>query len=513
MSKRKMGWVLILLCFFQGWCQERVFGERVIVIGDSITGQSMNLPCGYTHEVRKVLADAHRNDFSFIPLGGSGSTVRAWHGFLENSYQNRQQLDIRGIFIKDELDQGADTIFLFLGMNDALCPTMETTEEGFARWKKEYQTLLDMLRKRTSCKRLVLCPPTMLTETPFSYKNQVMDRMSVIMADLARENQVEFLDTRGEFQRHFLNARLTDVNFCFTPDCVHPGTLGHSLLAWMFLKKMGLREEAQNYYETKIPDWMRDFERPGLSLFVQNSAEPNQAMVKGFLRGGNREDLQVQPPEGWKLERLEWEDEMAFTLFLSGHCQKNSAPLEVSAGEMRRSVLLNAPFYVAASRKGPSFANPDQFDAEKAKTEVDTQIVAGKSPWEVLEKGKPISWLVYYPTRDLTGRDDPNAIDFCSISNGNPFEFAYVARKIHSPRDQEGTLKINALSFSTTAIATLYWNGQEVYQGCVSPRHVRKSDEVSISLKKGENILFGRIHHSTWQWAVSLEIVGEGVTF
>ena len=32
--------------------------ERIVVVGDSITGHSMNLPYGFTHEIRAALAAA-----------------------------------------------------------------------------------------------------------------------------------------------------------------------------------------------------------------------------------------------------------------------------------------------------------------------------------------------------------------------------------------------------------------------------------------------------------------------
>ena len=47
-----------------------VFGaERVLVVGDSITGHSMNLAHGFTHEIRNALAEAG-SDMEFVPLGG-----------------------------------------------------------------------------------------------------------------------------------------------------------------------------------------------------------------------------------------------------------------------------------------------------------------------------------------------------------------------------------------------------------------------------------------------------------
>ena len=105
-------------------------GERILVVGDSITGHSMNLPYGYAHEIRNALKDAG-SDMEFVPLGGSGQTIFSWRNIIKNSYENNFRLDIEGIMIKEEFDKGADAILVHLGMNDALQPSIKSDEEGF----------------------------------------------------------------------------------------------------------------------------------------------------------------------------------------------------------------------------------------------------------------------------------------------------------------------------------------------------------------------------------------------
>ncbi|MDO4569091.1 MAG: GDSL-type esterase/lipase family protein [Planctomycetia bacterium] len=526
-SLKPIVFVFLSLLLSYGYCPTAPAEPfRAVVIGDSITGHSMNLPFGYTHEVRKTLAEAGETEVEFIPLGGSGSTIEAWTHFITNSHENRQRLDIPAIYIKDELDKGADIIFILLGTNDALCPAIVTTEEGYAAWKTKYQTLINLVRERTQTPRIILALPSMLTETPFSFKNQMMDRMESIMRELAEENEengVEFLDMRGEMKRHFINARLQDGEIYFAPDCVHPQKTGHAILTWQFLKALGRETLAQKYYDANVPEFVRDFDRPGLALFVQNTTKSNCAIIKGFARGVDLDALRVRLPEGLALDKLEKGDGMEFTLFLSGRCVQNSALVEVESGDIRRSVKINAPFWVAPGIKGFSFGNPDAFDYEKAVLPTDAAVFsegfldrasqAGGAPPEVLYEGKPLEWILYYPTRDATGGDDVNAIDFCSISNGSPFEAAYVVRRVFSPKAQGATLNLKALSFSTMALPVVYLNGQHIYQGCVSPRHKQREDAVQIELKEGWNILAARVHHFQWQWAVSFELVGEGLVY
>ena len=61
------------------------FAERILVVGDSITGHSMNLKFGYTHQVRKALKESGVGDVEFIPLGGSGQSVSSWRNVISTS--------------------------------------------------------------------------------------------------------------------------------------------------------------------------------------------------------------------------------------------------------------------------------------------------------------------------------------------------------------------------------------------------------------------------------------------
>ncbi|MCR5165561.1 MAG: hypothetical protein K6C40_16290, partial [Thermoguttaceae bacterium] len=96
--------------------------ERVLVVGDSITAQS-NADWGYAPIVRKALADAGVTDVTFVSLGWSGQTVAGWIPVVERSKTDLNVHGDRGdILFKQEFDQGGDTLIVFLGMNDVLCP-------------------------------------------------------------------------------------------------------------------------------------------------------------------------------------------------------------------------------------------------------------------------------------------------------------------------------------------------------------------------------------------------------
>ena len=491
-----------------------VFAERVIVIGDSITAQS-NLDWGYAPAVRKGLADAGVTDVEFVSLGWSGQTVASWHDITERSYTDAKLHGDRAhILFKTELDLGADTVLIFLGMNDVLCPYIVPTEEGYAKWKADYCKLIDLLRKRVpTAKRFLLCPPTMLTENPYVVKNLIMDRMGEVMREIAKEKNCEILDLRGEIKRFFMNARLQDNSFHFTPDCVHPRHDGHLVMAWTILRGIGQEEAAAKVY-AQIPQWLTDFNAPGMSLFVLNSTEPRKMQIRGHLRGAEKKELEVICPEGWKLDEICEMPGDEFEIRLSGDPKELTSILTVKAGEIQRTIKLNAPFYVSKFFDGKPFSGGAAYKPEATCSELDDAILAGQDPLQAKVDGKAVPWVVYYPQADVTGYDLPNAVDFASVENGQQFQTAYIVRKITSPKAQAVKLNVNALSFSTMAFPTIYVNGKKVYENCVSPRHRQAKDSVEIALQPGENVISARVGHFMWQWAVEFAIEGgEGLEY
>lgn len=473
------------------------FAERILVVGDSITGHSMNLPFGYTHQVRKALKDAGVNDVEFIPLGGSGQSITSWRSVVKNSKEKNQKLDIKGIFVKEEFDKGADALIVFLGMNDALAPYTDVS--ALKRWKNDYQKLIDDLKARTKFKKLLLASPTMLTETPYSYKNRLMDEMANVIREVAKENGAEYIDTRETFKRFHENMRKQNPKQLFMLDYVHPNLFGHSSLTWSFLKAIGQKNAAEKYCKEKMNPVMKDFEKPGMSLAVQNSRVPGEFTIKGNLRGGEFKDLKVQLPEGLKLKKIDGR-ENDFTITVGGDVKQLKNTITVTAGNVKQTLALNAPFLISTGYDNERWFKPADFKKESAATQIDLDAKAGKDVTQTLVKGKKTDWLVYFPTADVTGGSDPNAVDFASVTNGKPFESGYMLRYIHSPEARKVNLAVGSGTFAGHEQITVYLNGQEVYSDIVTGKKGRR-DSVPVELKKGWNTLLARVCHVTWQWA------------
>lgn len=489
------------------------FAERVVIVGDSITGHSMNLPFGYVREMRRALVEAGVTDVEIAPLGWSGSTVQSWIPVVEQSRTARRKFDIPDIFGKDEFDKGADTLIVFLGMNDATKPTVQLSKASLTQWKNDYQKLLDLLKARVPWRKLILCPPTMLTEDPWSNRNLLMDEMSRVLVELAQANNGSICDIRGEYKKHFLNARMTQSDFFMTKDCVHPQKEGHAIMAWSLLKSLGQEKAAQAYYVANVPDFVRDFSVSGMCLFVSHGNNADRLTVRGLLRGGDCKSLSVIAPEGFKTDKIEWGTKGEFTILLSGHLKVASADLVVKAGNISRTVRINAPFYVATPFAGKVISSPQTFDWDGENTEIDRDVLAGKDPLQSQIAGKAVRWFTCYPTQDVTGRMSTESVDFASLADMTAFDKGYIVRRVYSPKAQTATLRVVPDGFSTTDYARVWLNGKQVCQEGVSPRLKVRDLTVQVELKEGLNTLVARVNHTQWQWAITLGLVAEGLSY
>lgn len=504
--------------------------ERILVVGDSITGHSMNLPYGYANQIRKLLKEESK-DIDFIPLGGSGQTIFSWRHIISNSYENNQRLDIPGIMVKDEFDRGADVILVHLGMNDALQPSVPYTEEGLKSWKQEYVSLVQDLKKRVpNVSKIILTPPTMLTENPYDFKNFLMDQFSDIIQEVAAEEKCEFYNLRNDFKEAFINARLQNPDFHITLDFVHPNEPGHQAMSCSFLQALGLSDLAQKFYNTQTASCLKESQEPSATFFVCDVPLKNQFAafgktseivvpieIRGVLNHLSLDDLQISS-ESTKLLKSTASSNDEVLISMEAQLNQLPATVTIKAGEKTQTILVNAPYFVTTGFAFESYPNPEGFPKEKAITEIDQATLKGENPltgnFSYPSSNLPVQWYCSFPTFDKTGDQNPNALDIAALQPANAFDAAYAVRFITSPSNQKATLKLNSEGFSTTAIEKIYLNGKEIYFDCLSPRHIKAQDQIEVDLKEGLNVLVSRIDHTYWQWAVSFSFENaEGLTF
>jgi hypothetical protein len=87
--------------------------DRIVFVGDSITGQGWNNGEGFIHLIDNALRKANPDSTGVrIPLGGSGQSVSSWQSVEKGSRDKSSFLDVKGFDVKVELDKPADVLII-----------------------------------------------------------------------------------------------------------------------------------------------------------------------------------------------------------------------------------------------------------------------------------------------------------------------------------------------------------------------------------------------------------------
>ena len=159
--------------------------DRIVFVGDSITGQGVNNPEGFVHLIEWACQARPGNTMKFAALGGSGQSVGSWMGVLKDSREKEFNLDVRGVGVKATLDRGADVLVVMLGMNDIIAPYVGEDPQDADAWKERYRTLIRALRQRVHPRVVALGKVTLATEDLSSPKNRVIVELNERAAALA----------------------------------------------------------------------------------------------------------------------------------------------------------------------------------------------------------------------------------------------------------------------------------------------------------------------------------------
>ena len=214
---------------------------RVVLVGDSITGQSRNHPAGFAHQIDWALQQAYPGCHpKVIALGGSGQGVQAWLNTEKRSRTDSFPLDVKGIEVKAELDQPADVLVIMLGMNDVLAPYVVDEPASWEQWTANYRDLISALQSRLKHKVTVVATATLCTEDfRHSPKNAVMDQLNKHLTDVAALMGLRVLPTNQAMREVLERGRQTKSDFHVTHDYVHPNEAGHLAIALGMLRGLG----------------------------------------------------------------------------------------------------------------------------------------------------------------------------------------------------------------------------------------------------------------------------------
>ena len=255
--------------------ESKIAPQRVLLIGDETVVDSALQPYGFTNELRKVMAEAEL-DVEIVPLGKRGATFADWRALIADSYGKNEPTDVDGVFIKDELDKGADLIVLFLGFNDARKPSFQTFDfspnsnalgyaslgkdaaEGLkivdvaAQLRENVAGLVDDLQKRVPGCRVV--SSNQIWENRPVYPGKIADAVYFVQQETGKAMKAKNCDVLGYgilYAKASRSARFNDEEISTTSDGFHLNEYGSQLVTCGTLLAL-----AQNYKFQAGSPWL-----------------------------------------------------------------------------------------------------------------------------------------------------------------------------------------------------------------------------------------------------------------
>jgi lysophospholipase L1-like esterase len=500
--------------------------DRILFIGDSITGQGAKFKQGYVNLFREAIAAAHPDwQPTYVPLGGSGHSVSSWAGLEKRSRETEQTLDLPEFGVKAALDQPADVVVILLGMNDILAPYVSEQPAVLEKWAETYRGLVTAVRDRTKPRLIGLATITLNTDDLRSPKNRLRAELNARIAGIARTENCLLLPTGEEMEFVLQKGRTRKPDFHPTVDFVHPNTIGHAAIAHGMLKGLGEVPAAEKLTAQYYPAAFTALALyPALSYTLEPVTTP---LAEGKLQYGLRywwaPDAQqqtpitvvtLQAPAGWQVTpATQTAATGLFTLTGTPDRLVNTATLSATAGEISKAVAipLPAPWLIGSGVLCGEAWPGGKFTAEKAKLPFEEALAKGEGVGEpqTLPTGQQLTWARYQASVDYTGGTDPASLDFVQVSFGKTFEVAYAARWIYSPIERPVAFQLGVASFATTSALTLYLNGASLYAKTLTAEPGRKAT-VEATLTKGWNLLLLKSNHYQWQWHTACKLVGVG---
>ncbi|MGJ8642039.1 MAG: SGNH/GDSL hydrolase family protein [Luteolibacter sp.] len=228
-------------------------GKRVLWLGDSITYAG-----GYVADVEYYLRTrAPEAKFDFINAGLGSETVS---GLSEKGHAGGR---FPRPYLHERLDRvlaGAkpDVVFACYGMN---CGIYQAFNEGcFAKFKEGLMLLHDKV-EASGAKIIHLTPAEYDSRGEGLPYTETLDRYSEWLISQRQAAGWEVIDLHFPMKRFLQERRKNDKGFKLQKDRVHPGALGHWIMAKAVLEGLGAKDlddaDSLEVLTQKYPDGKR----------------------------------------------------------------------------------------------------------------------------------------------------------------------------------------------------------------------------------------------------------------
>lgn len=202
-------------------------GQTVLFQGDSVTdcnrtyGDDSSLGDGYPRKIADIYTALFGAGVTFINRGVSGNRVR----------------DILARCKQDILDVKPDVISILIGINDVWRRYDSGDPTSVEAFEKTYRELLETVKKELPNTKIMIIEPFVLHSLPDRAQwHEDMDPKLQAIRRLAAEFADYFLPMDG------LMIQAAGKYGCkaLAEDGVHPTALGHGVVAYEYMKTLGI---------------------------------------------------------------------------------------------------------------------------------------------------------------------------------------------------------------------------------------------------------------------------------
>jgi lysophospholipase L1-like esterase len=490
-------------------------GDRIVFIGDSITGQGGNSPQGWVHLIDEALRAARPgNTYSLVALGGSGQGVTTWMHVEKKSRTETFALDVKANDVKTNLDQPADVVISMLGMNDVLFPRVADTPESAERWAADYTKLIQTLRERVTPRVFAVATPTLCTEDDASPKNRVMRDLIAQLTTLAVNENCVVLPTH-ETMREFLDqGRRASPEFHVTSDFVHPNNAGHVAIAVGMLRGLGetaaaewlQKKYAPHIFKPRPLSWRID----RLNTESRTLGAPESFRIRYYRNAprSSASSVTLDVPAGWRVVSRQHPDAAGGEFVVEGVPATLITKFQLTADGQKAALSIPAPWLIGTTNIGRTGWEGDKFNPSLKPIPQDEAFSKGEGfgqPTE-LAPGRALVWSHYIGSIDYGGGNTPGAVDMAGVSFFQNFDVAYGVRWIRSTAERPVGVRIRRLGFVSPSHLTVWLNGKDVYTGQLS---AAPSAAIPVTLNPGWNALVFKSNNWQVQWQFAIDLVGE----
>jgi lysophospholipase L1-like esterase len=494
-------------------------GDRIVFVGDSITGQgAKGGKSGWIALIGEGLSLVRPNAKpTLIGLGGSGSTVGAWLNHEKNSRTKPVALDVKEIDVGQTLDAGAEIVVVMLGMNDVLAPTVKGDAESFDGWIGHYAELIDALRARSHPRVIAVATVTPCTEDPTSPKNRALAEMNGRLRKFAAEKGLLVLPTGEASWEVQALGRMGEPEFQVTGDYVHPRAPGHLAIAVGMLRGLGEETAAARLLAQYEPLYHREPERQAAVAYTfqrlpGSPDDETQRFIIDYRWPGTPPAVPAvtaRVPAGWKVTPASLHAEKG-RFEITGPLDRlaNDIVLVAAAGNETREQRITIPagWRIAVGRgKSDGWMQNTDYDPAKDRQPLDEKLAKGEGLTApvAFPVGEPAPWQLYVASKDFTGLNyRTGSVDFAAIAFFSYGQQAYGARWIYSERERPVSVNFRTQTFAGMFSLGVWLNGQPVFAGKV------KHETAAGALHRGWNLLLFRSNFIQWQWQFAIELAG-----